>query len=131
MGTLTELPPECLNDIFHRLTESQDIINAGLTDNSRLSDLAEDRLLWQHLCLFHFDDAQLTSVLKPGEQIDKLTTDDWKKLHRRLTIRFGKKAVYGDMLGLCRNCQAIFWQRRGHPCLLPNLPPKIMPVTPV
>ncbi len=49
-----------------------------------MNDLSEDRLLWRDLCLFHFTDAQLASLLRDGQDPAAFSTEEWKVLYNRL-----------------------------------------------
>ncbi|KAI0213870.1 F-box only protein 25 [Lamellibrachia satsuma] len=123
---LTDLPDDCIRQILLRLADHKDVVNAGLTDQ-RTFNLAEEQLLWKELCLFHFDPLQMCAVIRRNESMQQLS---WKVLYLRLMKRYGLKDVYAEMLRLCRHCSALYWERRGHPCVLSHLDPKSSPVTP-
>ena len=59
---------------------TQFCMTTGLTD-SRTLGLTQEMLLWRELCIFHFENRQICSVLKKDES---LTTIDWQLLYKRL-----------------------------------------------
>jgi len=127
-----DLPDDCLRLILFRFSDSQDIVNTGLTDESRISDLSHERLLWRQLCDHHFSNEQVAAVNKNNKigNLEKMGTEDWKLLHHRLVKRYGKKDQYAEQLHICRNCNAIYWQHHGHPCLATDTDSKSAPVSP-
>ena len=80
---MSDLPDDCIREILSRMTDHLDIVNTGATQ-SRANELSEEKTLWRNLCLFHFDNIQIHKLLKPGQNLEAFTTEDWKLLYKRL-----------------------------------------------
>lgn len=110
--TLSDLPLECLREIFLRISDHRDISRAGQT-SMQLHQISEDLILWKRMCMYHFSREQMSTFLASNE-VD--TTTNWKYFYQRCCKAFGTKDNYSDMLSICCNCSKIFWKRLGHPC---------------
>ena len=80
---MSDLPDDCIREILTRLSDHRDVINTGMTE-PRAHNLAEEKGLWKELCLFHFDNQQIYSVIKKGDNLENLDSEGWKNLHTRL-----------------------------------------------
>ena len=80
---MSDLPDDCIREILLRMTDHKDIVNTGATE-SRANELSEEKSLWRDLCLFHFDNIQINTLLKPGQNLEIFTTEEWKQLYKRL-----------------------------------------------
>ena len=80
---MSDLPDDCIREILLRMTDHKDIVNMGATE-SRANELSEEKSLWRDLCLFHFDNIQINTLLKPGQNLETFTTEEWKQLYKRL-----------------------------------------------
>ncbi|XP_071482247.1 F-box only protein 32-like [Diadema antillarum] len=109
---LTDLPPECLRQIFARMQDHCDIVHTGEA-SKLLHQLSEEWLLWRDFCHFHFTPEQMMPV------VPKNTADHevkWKQIYKRLRVKHGKKEVFADQLQLCCHCCCLFWMGGTHPC---------------
>ena len=77
---ISDLPLELIREILVRLPDGGDIARAGLTEQ-RAQSLADDTLLWRDLCLFHFTDRQVVSMIRKGETLMSI---GWKGMYLRL-----------------------------------------------
>ncbi|BFY99953.1 hypothetical protein BsWGS_02993 [Bradybaena similaris] len=110
---LSDLPSDCLRNIFSQIADHRDVMRAGQTSTT-LNRVTEEKSLWKDLCLFHFNNRQILTFLpKQADNVDI----DWKYVYKRCYKRFGKKELYADMLALCSHCNSIHWKSLGHPCI--------------
>ncbi|RUS78316.1 hypothetical protein EGW08_013920 [Elysia chlorotica] len=113
--TLSDLPSECLREIFLQIADHKDVMRAGQTSTT-LNEVTEETTLWKKLCLHHFSNIQIMTFLLPS-RTQANETVDWKHIYRRCYKRFGKKESYADMLAICTHCSSIHWMSLGHPCI--------------
>ena len=91
--TLTDLPSECIREILLRFTDGDDLVNTGLTSD-RTFDLTEDTGVWKDLCLFHFDNLQIQTVMRQKEvDLSQLDATAWKELYTKL-IKYVMKYLW-------------------------------------
>ncbi|KAH3867394.1 F-box only protein 32-like [Dreissena polymorpha] len=123
--TFGALPEECKRHILISLPDHRDILHLGATDVTN-HNISNNALLWKQLCFFHFNNRQITTFVNMNAEEKDV---DWKYVYRRCYLRFGQKAVYSDMLAICRHCNNIFWNSLGHPCSS-ELPPCCLSLKP-
>lgn len=80
---MSDLPDDCVREILARLTHHRDIINTGLTEE-RVFDLSQEKEIWKDLCLFHFDNFQILSLIADESQLQNYQSADWKSLYKKL-----------------------------------------------
>lgn len=124
--TMSDLPTDVMRQILKCLADHRDVVRVGLTER-KAYDIVEEELTWRQLCLYHFGDIDLTSVVRKGESFEDLT---WKQLHGRLARRYGLQEKYAEMLHLCSNCNALYWNGHGHPCQVTSEEPRSVAISP-
>ena len=77
---MSDLPNELIREILTRLPDGRDLVHTGLTQQ-KVQSLADDSLLWRDLCLFHFTDRQVVSVIRKTETLKSI---GWKGMYTRL-----------------------------------------------
>ena len=79
---MSDLPIELVREILVRLPDGGDIARTGMTEQ-RTQEVADDSVLWRDLCLFHFTDREVVSVIRTRKG-ETLMSIGWKGMYRRL-----------------------------------------------
>ena len=77
--TFSDLPHDCVLRIFATIPDHTDIIHMGQT-NKNVYLVANDKVLWKQMCLFHFSHQQLLVFVQNYEHESQI---DWKYIYRR------------------------------------------------
>ncbi|CAH1774209.1 unnamed protein product [Owenia fusiformis] len=126
--TLSDLPDDCIRNILVQLSDHIDLVHSGETQQS-MYNISSDNQMWKQMCLFHFNDVQLATMLQRlGGSFEEGV--DWKLLYKKLVRRHGTKDVYAVMIHSCNNCGSLYWESHGHPCHFTDLKASSTPMTP-
>ncbi len=116
--SLEELPFECLTRIIANINSPEDLESASAASPT-LALVINDDLLWKQLTMRSYTPNQVLSVHCGRSGWSKPTDPErgsigfgecnWRRAYIRLLRRYGEQQVYSASLGICENCQCLYW----------------------